>query len=379
MVAGAAHRPTASGLYATRADARRGAQAEVWDNFSDAANGPRTFPMLGGAWEMFGGNVGATATPRVAAGALTFAPPGGGAGYAQLLCDQPVTRIGGRFTLSAQTTATGSAVLATWGAELSTTWPALPDAAIHLPVTATGWTFDVWEGGSKTNLASGQFAAPLTTDGATVHTVEVVLDRAAATAYTYLPDGSTAVVTDSRLGTLESPWACWEMYRIYATDSIAGWVETWADSGSGVAVSEAARFAAVPTAPLCLTYSPGGASDVVVPPSGALVDATNLVLPDFTAPASGRILVTLHGYLAMTATASVYWGILNNGSTLLFTTPVVGQQFTGMAHLSRVVNVTPGAVYSLGWRHVSTVASVATMKLNGPAGLDATMTMTPLG
>ena len=72
------------------------------------------------------------------------------------------------------------------------------------------------------------FAAPLATDGATVHTVDVAI--AGATAHVIPPAGPAVDVTDPRIASLAGPLACFEVYQgDAAADSKAAFVEVWAE------------------------------------------------------------------------------------------------------------------------------------------------------
>lgn len=353
----------------------RSGETDIWDDFTQKEDGSLTTPILGGAYRTHGGSIGETAVPRIVSGALTYVPTAGGAGYAEIPLTGRLRRIGGRFTLSPYTTNSGSVVLIGWVGPVSATFPTIPDTPCHLAVTAIGWQYLVFQGNASTSIASGTWAAPLATDG-TVHSVEMMIDSSRAKAYLFLPDGSIQIISHAYLGSMTPTYACWELYRASSTDSIGSWINTWADSTSDAALVRGLRATTSPLPTYALSYQATSA-DITIPSSTGDLDATNLVLPAFNAPASGKVLVEFSGQLSMTASAGVLWGV-RNGSTTLNLLRVMDQQFSGTCVYRRVLSLSAGASYTLKWAGLVTVAGAAKLKIDTAGGYHPTMSATPL-
>ena len=351
----------------------------VADEFSSYSNGVPTSLRKGGAWVMWGGSTGAAAYPTVVGGKLTSNISGSvAAGYAQVQLPANVTKVGGRFTLGAKTTDNGSAVLIAWGSSIASTWPAIPDSPCHLAITSTQAIYGVWSGGSFTQVKAWTFDTPLTCDGATVYTCEVWIDRATSSAVCFLPDGTVRPVSHAGIGAVSGAWACWEYYRQATTDALAAFTEVWATCRSFEGAGMAKWAAALPNpVPKSVVYAPGSSQDKVAPTSLAAVDSTNLKVSVY-APASGKVLIRLSGYLSMSGSTRVFWAV-KAGATAFGTTNVVGQQFTGMVTMERLLTgLTPDLLYDFEWHHFALASSTATLKLDSPNGYVATMTATPV-
>lgn len=349
--------------------------AEVWDRFTDRPDGAIVSPKSGKPYTLSGGLVGATALPRVAGGKLTYAPTAAGAGYASIPVSEPLRRVGGRFSFGTYTTNVGSVGLLGWAGDVAQTFPVIPDSPCHFIIGPATWAYGVVTGNALVPVASGTFATPLV--AGTVYSAEVYIDRERSTAYVFLPDGSVQVVSHALIGSVQAAYAGWELYRETTTDAITAFHSTWADSNSDSPMARVERAVAAQGAIRALTYAPSGAADVAVPTSLTDIDATNLTLPAFIAPTSGRVLVEFTGYVSMTGAGQLLWGIANGGASLGVQT-MVNQQYSGQLTLRQVLNVSAGSSYSLKWQHFCTTASVATFKLLAGSGYIATMTVTPL-
>jgi len=210
------------------------ANPTAYDLCSARSNGTPTATDSGHTWNLQG-TTGATPTIRGGLLTLPLGAPTSSAGYALLSLASPVLRVGGRFVLSSTASSSGGPALGAW----SSTSGIPNSSSAHLAISSAYWQFGVWSGGVFTDLipkgrlsSSVYFSTPLATDGSTVYTVDIEIDRATSTAYLFLPDGSTAVVSDPLIGSIAATHPFWEMFTQVSGDAIAGWTEIWADSAA---------------------------------------------------------------------------------------------------------------------------------------------------
>lgn len=81
------------------------------------------------------------------------------------------------------------------------------------------------------------------------------------------------------------------------------------------------------------------------------VDATNLVLPDFVVPSSGRVLVKMSAMCSAPGTATLRWNIRQGSSDIADTINIVmgNAENLRMSYAAIVTGLTPGATIS-GWK-----------------------------
>lgn len=369
------------------------AAPEAWQDFRTSPDGDLTVLPTGQTWRVQ--HVGTSNKPVVVGGKLVVPNNTTGsvaAGYATVQLEGNVKWIGADFVCESYTTNNGSLCLAVWKTQFTSGQP-IPDSPLHFVVGPYVWGVDVWNGNSSTNLISGVFPTPLTADGVTIHRMEAEI--VGNTVFVYLPDGQVKSVTDSRIGSNAGRWANVEPFRLNAdTDSNCKVVQAWASSrdtpngarplglaSSVRAIKKVADAIPIVLNPTVTDYAPATNADQAVPTSdgpAAGVGAPENLRVTVTAPASGKVLVELSGYLSMSGSTRVFWS-LRYGAGNYKTINVVGQQFTGMVssrHLLTGLN--PGTTYAFEWRHFALAANTATLKLDGPNGYTATMVATPI-
>lgn len=158
---------------------------------------------------------------------VAWPPSSNAALYIQQPLTSRVRRIGATVGFGPTAGPTSASFcLACWTTDQAT--PGVSEASCHLFVTVYGWTYQVVAGGQFVTIASGSYAAPLPMDYSELR-LEVVIEG--ATAYIFLPDGSTGVATDSRIASLYGYSPCWEFFRDSGTTTVPlAMYETWADN-----------------------------------------------------------------------------------------------------------------------------------------------------
>lgn len=164
----------------------------------------------------------------------TVDPPNAAFGsYRIAELEQDVVRCGAQFAFTPWTVVGGVLALSVQATSIATDL-AVPVSALHLQITPTGWQVDVNDtaGTAVEVIATGTFATPLTADGATLHTVEAILDRDRGACYLLLPDGQTVTLTDPRFS-LAGRWVYVEPFKgaglaTLTSALIRSW---WASSG----------------------------------------------------------------------------------------------------------------------------------------------------
>jgi len=375
----------ASATVVARLDAlAAGSGHEVWDRFSDHANGAIGAALTGQVYANFGTPVGTGGVgPAVSAGKLGRTYTGVGAWYAQQHLSGNVRRIGARFSVApGSTTLSGAAVLGAWNADYATTTPTIPSGSLHLILRRDGWSVGVIDTGVVTEYAGGYYTATLADDGA-VYSAEVVIDADNNTVTLYLPDETVLVVSDSRISALDTDWAMWEGFTNAVTDPLFKFHEVWADSRSastGLAASLAASTSElVASRPVVVQYAPTVDPSYVAPTSMGAVDTTNLRLT-VTVPASGRILVEVAGYVEFFAACSYYWGVKRGAAIMIFDLAASSTGAAGIARFtgSRVITGTPTDVFVLDLAHFATASASAVLHSCNGTGLPTVFKATPL-
>ena len=156
-------------------------------------------------------------------------------------------RIGATFKLSSGT-ATVSAGIIFWEYPIPTPYQ-VPNSPLHLIVNRSGWELAVWSGGTNpsttgtfTSIGSGSFSPTLAEDWnpavagtGTLHRIEALIHGTSATIF--LPDGSVARVTDSRIDSIPANVACWEHYHgAGGTAGKLGFEDIWASTSADLPI-----------------------------------------------------------------------------------------------------------------------------------------------
>ena len=228
-------RAAANAVYASK----RGGVLEVNEDFSTYPDGALVTTSNGQPWLLStgGGSAGSNATdrtPRVVGGKMTYADTADIGGYATVVMDGPLRRIGAAFTFSPYIASGGLASFAVMTGQVATGL-GLYRAPIHFVISPEGWGIDViqTDGTSVVNITVGTFTTPLVADDTTVHEASVVLDRDEGYAYIYLPDGSLVKSPQSDYFKVGATFAFWEPFKTVGSVSaktLAKFVRVWADS-----------------------------------------------------------------------------------------------------------------------------------------------------
>lgn len=375
----------ASATVVARLDAlAAGSGHEVWDRFSDHANGALGAALTGQVYANFGTPVGTGGVgPAVSAGKLGRTYTGAGAWYAQQRLAGNVRRIGARFSVEpGSSTLLGAAVFGVWNNDFAVTNPTIPSGPLHFVMRRDGWSIGVIEAGVVSEYAGAYYSFTLADDG-TVYSAEAVIDADNGTVTIYLPDGSVAAVQDSRVSTLDAEWAMWEGFTSAATDPVFKFHEVWADSrsaDSGIRSALAAQTATLAVErPVVVEYAPATDPNHVAPTSPTAVDTTNLRLTA-TFPASGRILIEASGYVEFLSACSYYWSVMRGGTIVVADLAASAPGAAGIARFAgaRVITGPPGDVYVLDLAHFATASSAAVLHSSHGAGLPTLLKATPL-
>ena len=182
-----------STLVAPSAHADTAAVTQLHESFAAVPDGPAPATLVGTETPVTNFQGTEAATPYVRGGFLTMADPDtaslGSYRIAELASD--VTRVGAEFAFTPYSIEDAVVCLSIQGSSIADSKP-VPVSPVHLIVSPTRWTLDVnTEAGTNVeNVASGAFAEPLAADGATLHRVDIELDRASGRIRISLPDGS---------------------------------------------------------------------------------------------------------------------------------------------------------------------------------------------
>lgn len=323
-----------------RSARRKAAPFEVNETFNQYANGALTKTQTGIPIITYGAT--AAAVPRIEAGTLTFDTTAIAGGYSSVQLAAPATRAGASFFFDAGSAAGGVACIAIMEKEIGASIGAgtgVPKSPMHLQITPTTWSLDVFitESSTPTTIAQGAFSTALATDGATIHSTEIVLDRINGKAYLTLPDGN---VIEAASPHFKAPgtFVFWEPFRNTVTQSRARFTEAWASSQSGAELPSARRMARLQKGSTWFAESSVGADMTV---SGTLTDVPGCAVT-YSTPADGKVLVTLSAQIDSTAVGDVYFAIKYLGGGLLALRAVRG---TGYHSVTIPLTLTAGPGY----------------------------------
>lgn len=152
------------------------------------------------------------------------------AGYLEATLDNKITRIGASFSYPDVTNG-GSVALVSFASsivkETVDLGHPIPDAGLHVTLTPTNISVIIYSGSGSTNLGN----IPITPLQAnTTYNFEVVVDNDNSTLYVIKPDGTLSqVFTDSRIASLRSNYATFELYEYNKTKTPASIISVWAD------------------------------------------------------------------------------------------------------------------------------------------------------
>jgi hypothetical protein len=341
-------RLTEEELSATILDTGKTVRLAAFDRFSTKPNGtfPTARPDSGQVWKETQ-NTAPGAALQIISGKLTntVTAAGAGAGYAEIDMTAPVTRVGGKFVLNpggdngGGTYDYGGIEIGVWKEPISSNFPTIPNSPCHLVVYPEYWNFGVWDrdgGGMLQSIKTVFFAAPLATDGTTVHTIDVRFDG--ATAYLTLPDGTTDTITDARILSRAGNWAQWEIYQQdAAVHTKAAWTEVWADTAPYTMQAKNAAATVVPSS--YANHFSTTSTDAIGTVANVAVKSTWNLAANY--PASGKLFVT--ATFNVTGVTGTLLGMVNNvGAQRL---AVSG--YTGPVTIRALLTGTPGAAVTL--------------------------------
>ena len=157
-------------------------------------------------------------------------------------------RIGATFKLSPGTSGGLVSVgLIFWEYPIPTPYQ-VPNSPLHLVANTVGWELAIFSGGTNpsttatfTSIGSGTFGTPLATDwnpavagSGTLHRMEALIVD--STAIIFLPDGSVASVTDSRIASIPATVACHEFYMGSSTAGRLAFQDIWSSTSSDLPI-----------------------------------------------------------------------------------------------------------------------------------------------
>lgn len=167
---------------------------ELRESFATVPDGSAPATLVGGSAAVTNySGPNAAAAPYVRDGFLTTTDPDSAAGgsYRIVELGADVTRVGATFAFTEHTMGGGLLCLSIQDGSLAEDGP-VPVSPVHFVIYPGGWEIDAnaEAGTGVESVTSGRFAEKLVADGQTLHTVEILLDRAAGTVQLSLPDGS---------------------------------------------------------------------------------------------------------------------------------------------------------------------------------------------
>lgn len=169
-------------------------------------------------------------------------------------------------------------------------------------------------------------------------------------------DATTKVATEtSRATTAEgllAPKASPALTGVPTSPTAAGGTNTTQVATTAFVTTAVAGASAAPLG--IVAYSPGSATTVATTSATmADLDATNLAVT-FTVPASGKVLVTLNGWVSASGGTTTYnWGIRESTTTITETGVIYngGAQQVRVTALLYVTGLTPAASLTWKWAH----------------------------
>jgi hypothetical protein len=363
-------------------------QADVYDDFSTKSNGQPTTTDSGATWRYIQTAASGSAM-TVVSGLLTntAVASGAAAGYAEVALSGNVNRIGADFRMVGGSTTNGVLTMGIEQASIVSTYPSIPAMRCHFWITKNNWALAIWPSqgaGAEVILSQGSLAFTLL--DATTYRVEIVIDN--DTAYLLLPDGSTAIVTDSRINSLAGPYAFWEVFAQSAdTDAKAKIRRVWAsaDLSPIYADSPIPRLAQVPQTFTSLVKVATADAGYSAPAAYAPAEMTSVLRQVFVVPASGSVVQRLTAWAGQSASVGYYWApqitdyagaSLRAPLVQIFNVPNAGEWVTiEYVH----TGLTPGMQCQARWEHCSGgTLGQGWVTVEGGTGRQATMTVTPL-
>ncbi|TFB67366.1 hypothetical protein [Cryobacterium sp. Hz9] len=168
----------------------------VSDDFSNDADGYKTETDSGHPVVLFPS--GSPRTPRVKDGWLAFDERYGVLGSYYIVEVPKVRNASVDFTFTPWSQGGGLFCLAFMEEDLSKTFPEVPRSPMHLTVSPTNWSLDVFDtkGDQLRTVADGAFQTPLIADGIITHAVSVSLDPENGAVKLTLPTGQVVEVSD---------------------------------------------------------------------------------------------------------------------------------------------------------------------------------------
>lgn len=348
---------TATALSATIDGSVRPVSAmEVREDFSFSPNGTPTHTQTGQPVIVYpeGGN-----KPRVTGGYLTFDAAAVGGGYYSVELERDIVRAGFRVAFTPWTTGGGLFCMAfTEGvkdSEASTRKP------VHFTISPEAWGMDVTDtdGTPVRRIGGGVFATPLVSDSFTLHTVEIVLDRARANVYITLPDGNTVRLNDAGFA-IPARFIFLEPFKSTGSpnQTLALLREWWATSHASESVAQAIQTRALSGRVGELENKPqqGGVVFAEAAPttnSSMTLSTTRTPVPGaevtVTVPPSGKLLVRMAAFVEITASGSVVFfsvvDMANPGTSLSPRTVAKDPENSGYCSVEVLLSgLTPGAV-----------------------------------
>lgn len=324
---------------------RKQGTLEFSDDFTNKPNGAVPNALTGQPYSLYSAT-NPNGIPTISGGYLTFADTDYLGGYATVKLEGPVIRFGASFAFTSWTTGGGLAALSCHDQDIRVTQNAgqgVPRSPFHLTIAPDSWGVDVFQtlGSSPTHIAGGTFSPNLTADGATLHRVEVVLDRVNAVAYLTLPNGERHTISNSYMN-IGAPYVFIEPYRdtSAAGKTKAKFAQFWADSRNQNPIPAAKATAKIPAVSVATENMPGTQSDMALTTTASAVSG---VSASYVVPDSGTVLVTLEGLLDVTAAGPVYFGILDENNALTAVRTVATKVTNGRFSLRLPVSTgTPG-------------------------------------
>ncbi|MDQ3029656.1 MAG: hypothetical protein M3R09_06415 [Actinomycetota bacterium] len=232
----------------------------------------------------------------------------------------------------------------------------VPDTHCHFTISATAMNFDVWQGGTMTNLVNGALPVALVQDYRP-YRVEVSFDNDTAT-FT-LPNGLVQKVTDSRIASINGAAAGWEYYQPVAADAPMVFYQTWADSFEtvpGDVNEKRTAEIAVATVPPPTTASTFGVAGTFYPfpTASAVIDAA-VAVTGKRGP-TGSVLIDVEAFVIMTNASNYIWEIFIDGA---YSTGIIvlTQPFTGFLKKRFVITGLSAGNHSFQLRHWQTTAA----------------------
>lgn len=181
--------------------------------------------------------------PWIRSGFLTTQTPNSaeGGSYRIVQLEGPVMRVGGRFAFSPYSSYGGLMCFSIQQTSISVGTP-VPVSPMHFWISPTDWSLDVNDtaGTAVENVVSGTFPTPLASDGTTLHTVDIVLDRDRGACFVTFPNGYVLEARDPRFS-LPGTFVYAEPFKPLGSPSTktnALVKEWWADSRGIEALAE---------------------------------------------------------------------------------------------------------------------------------------------